>query len=531
MNEIISDNETDNTGARCFSTINTLLSTYKTDPFITGKILHYITEQLPKTLETMKKDHDTKVKRKIFLEQEKEKFICKFLNEHKFFYITCSNRYIQYKDNNFTFSGEDNVQHQILTKISSARSLMEWKYKIKAEIMKEIKMSNFIKTPIPESETIQNVISNIFPSMFATKEWAKYFLTVIGDNILKKYNNTLIHFMHPSIKNFLTIINDETSKYFSTTINPTESIKLKYHKHNYKDCRILDINNTNQLNYTNSEDFIKNNFLNFIAVSVYYSIKHENSDSFIINNHKAITTIHPRVFYLNHNSIDRITSSFLVKYTVNTNIPNSTLCWNDLLFMWKHYLQTLNLPNIIFHNDLKTILEKKINYDKEKDIFINCQSHFLDLVELFKDFWTETIVINKQNDELEIEELEFLFHIWCKKKGNNNSFNKSSNFDVIDTIKHFYKTIKITNDKFISGIQSKEWNKINVIRDFLLAFREKNRDEKCGRPIAFDTLYKEYCKCQKNKLICSKVYFKKKLVTLIDVKHIDENIILTSYWQ
>ena len=118
-----------------------------------------------------------------------------------------------------------------------------------------------------------------------------------------------------------------------------------------------------------------------------------------------------------------------------------------------------------------------------------------------------------------------------QKKGNNDSFNKSSNFDVIDTIKHFYKTIKITNDKFIAGIQSKEWNKINVIRDFLLAFREKNHDEKCGRPIAFDTLYKEYCKCQKNKLICSKVYFKKKLVTLIDVKHIDENIILTSYWQ
>ena len=205
------------------------------------------------------------------------------------------------------------------------------------------------------------------------------------------------------------------------------------------------------------------------------------------------------------------------------------MCWNDLLFMWKHYLQSLNLPNIIFHNDLKTILEKKINYDKEKDIFINCQSHFLDLVELFKNFWTETIIINKQNDELEIE--EFLFHIWCKKKGKNNSFIKSSNFDVIDTVKHFYKSINISNDKFITGIQSKEWNKINVIRDFLLSFRDKNRNEKCTRPVAFDNLYKEYCKCQKNKLICSKQYFKKKLVTLIDVKHIDENIILTSYWQ
>ena len=78
MNEIISDNETDNTGAKCFSTINTLLSTYKTDPFITGKILHYITEQLPKTLETMKKDHDTKVKEKYFWNKKKKNSFVSF---------------------------------------------------------------------------------------------------------------------------------------------------------------------------------------------------------------------------------------------------------------------------------------------------------------------------------------------------------------------------------------------------------------------------------------------------------------------
>ena len=98
----------------CKNVLNTLCSTYVNDTFIIGKLEHYITEQLPKTLDTMKKDHEHKLKRKIFLEQEKEKFICKFLNENMFFYISATNQFIQYDKNNFILSTEDNIQHQIL---------------------------------------------------------------------------------------------------------------------------------------------------------------------------------------------------------------------------------------------------------------------------------------------------------------------------------------------------------------------------------------------------------------------------------
>lgn len=528
MNKTIS--ETNNKSIlKCKNVLNTLCSTYVNDAFIIGKLEHYITEQLPKTLDTMKKDHEHKLKRKIFLEQEKEKFICKFLNENMFFYISATNQFIQYDKNNFILSTEDNIQHQILTKITSEKTLMEWKYKIKTEIMKEIKSSNFIKTPIPESDTIQNILNNIFPTLFTTKEWAKYFLTVIGDNILKK-NNKFIYLANPSIKNLLTLISNETTKYFSTTINPVESIKLKFHQHNYENCRILDTNNTNQLNYTNSENYIKQNFLNFIAVAVYYSVKHESSDNYIKTNHRALASIQKRVFYLNHNDIDKIISSFLIKHTVMTNIPNSNLHWNDVLFMWKYYLQSLNLPNIIFHNTLKTKLQERMSFDKEKEIFINCKSDFFDSVELFKTFWCETIITNKPNDDLEIEELEFLFHIWCKKKDNGHLILKRSNFNVIDTISHFYKSITINNNKYIVGIQSKEWNKLNVIKDFLSTLKNKYKKENNSKPISFDNVYKEYCKNQQNQLICSKQYFKKKIVTLIDIKHIEENIILHTYW-
>lgn len=514
---------------KCISTISDLFTLYNDSDFIKNKMVHYITEQMPKTLETMKIDHEAKTKRRLFLEIEKEKFICKFLNEHKFFYISCTNNYVRYKNNNFIVVSEDNVQHEVLTKISSAKTLMEWKYKIKSEIMKEIKLTNFIKTPIPESETIQNIISNLSPTLFSSKEWVKYFLTIVGDNILKK-NNTLIHFIDPSIKNILNLINDQVTKYFSTSINATESLKLKYHQHNYKDCRIVDVNKISVLNYKQIEQYIKNNFLNFIAVSVHYSVKHTNSDAFIKNNHKALSILQKRVFYLNHNSIDDITNSFMVKYIMITNMPNKTLCWNDILFMWKHYLDTLNLPNIIFHNDLKTIFENKLTYDNDKKVFLNCLSYFLNLIEEFKTFWNETILTNKPNDELEVEELEFLFYNWCKKEEHNDWMSKSSNFDVIDTIRYFYKTITILDDKYIQGVQSKQWNKTQVIRDFLINFKNKNAKEKNSKPIAFDNIYKEYCKCQNNHLVCSKQYFNKKIVTIIDVKHIDENIVLSSYW-
>ena len=62
---------------------------------------------------------------------------------------------------------------------------MAWKQKTKINVMKKIKDQNILFN-IPESITIQNVLEALTPVFFRNKAETKYFLTVIGDNILKK---------------------------------------------------------------------------------------------------------------------------------------------------------------------------------------------------------------------------------------------------------------------------------------------------------------------------------------------------------
>ena len=61
---------------------------------------------------------------------------------------------------------------------------------------------------IPESKTIQNVINFLYPTILNSKEEAKYFLSIIGDNILKK-NKNIIHYFSGDSKSFVTALNDK----------------------------------------------------------------------------------------------------------------------------------------------------------------------------------------------------------------------------------------------------------------------------------------------------------------------------------
>ena len=64
---------------------------------------------------------------------------------------------------------------------------------------------------MPESNTIQN-IQTILSNIFETKEEIKYFLTIIGDIILKKPTN--INIISNNAKNLLRTIENIGRQYF-----------------------------------------------------------------------------------------------------------------------------------------------------------------------------------------------------------------------------------------------------------------------------------------------------------------------------
>ena len=509
-----------------------LFDKYKNNSVITKKIQHFVTRQLPQTIGHSEIEYQKKQKRDKLIAKEKTLFVHKFINCNQYCFIPTSGLFLEYDKNTFKLCNEDDIQHKILTKVSNEKTLLQWKYQIKTTIIKEIKSTTLFKI-IPESITIQTVLENMFPTIFISKEWVKYFLTVIGDNILKK-NTELIHFMNPEFKILLTAITEESSKFFSSSFNPTDTIKLKYHDHSLEKCRIIDINkNMTDRNFTDCVTFIKSNVLDIIAVATYYSERYESSDKYVRNT-LMNSELYNRVFLLYQTPIQTQIDRFVIKYISLTNVPTSNVKWDEVLFLWKYNLKQNNLPNIIFYNSLKEILIKKFKYNEKEDHFEKCHSTFIDKINIFNEFWSGTIK-TKRNEELEVEEIHELFKIWYKKQKKQAGMpqNILSEINIIDVITHFHKNIITNNDKFILNVKCDLWDKTGNIKESLLQIKTQNKESNNLNPISIDKAYKAYCKHHKKKkgVICNKQFFGKKVPTLIDIKHIDGTLILPSYWE
>ena len=89
-----------------------------------------------------------------------------------------------------------------------------------------------------------------------------------------------------------------------------------------------------------------------------------------------------------------------------------------MFFLWKKFLDEKNIPNISFHENLKTILKNKITYDGAH--FLNVTSIQLPLVSHFMKFWETTMSEDSfdEEPELEIDEFTTLFKSWLAKTKN-----------------------------------------------------------------------------------------------------------------
>ena len=180
--------------------IQNLMEKYSNNTHVYSKLNNYILNQLPDLLENAEKSQIEREKRKKQLEENTLIFIENFINTNDYYYNNSSEIYFEYKNNSYTIVKEDDITHNILTTISNDVALRDWKYKIKISILKKIKERNIFNS-IPESDTIQNIIQKFYPNIFDTRIECKYFITIIGDILLKKCTNNYI--ISPKIKDLL----------------------------------------------------------------------------------------------------------------------------------------------------------------------------------------------------------------------------------------------------------------------------------------------------------------------------------------
>jgi len=524
---------------KCFNSIQELFKKYENNEYMLQRIHNHVVNYLPSVLDNELKNHEKRVNRNMYLTNEQQIFIQVFLNKNQYYYLPNNNCFYEYNGKNYYIIKDDDIIHKLLSNISKDRILLQWKHKTKFNILKQIKERSLFSS-IPETDTIQNVLNMLYPYIFSTKNQAKYFLTILGDNILKK-NQNLIFLANSKIKKILSEI--DTIAYFSVGFtNITNNFIIKYHEnHSYDNCRLIKVNENLSIDLW--KDTLIKNGLDLICVATHYSNRYENSDNYL--NTTTDEDLKNYSYYLKNIPQNEIITNFCVKYfqTISNDLPNNNtnkIEWKNVHFIWKQFISSLSLPNMIYSNTLKNLLKETFSYDELSDSFINITSKYLPIESDFIKFWNKTIIINtdelNQNfeEELEVDELCMLFKNWVKQDSEEIllSSGNISEENVVKILKHFFPNIEIIEDKYVLNISCAMWNKSkDIIKSLEFIKKELNKKEFIAL-ISFDDAYNYYvkfCNSKSYKFIINKRYFEKYLYNKINEHVVYEKFIETGW--
>lgn len=561
-------------------TIDILSKLWKTSADISGnehileRIHYYIKDQLPIMIKNYTSTHMERETRKKSLELISEEFIETFLNRNKYYYSHHSELYFTYNQVRYSIINEDEIHHRILTDITnqSMKSLGDvttnistWKYKIKNRIIKNIQERDILKS-IPESNTIQYVIGQIYPKLFRTRDHAKYFLTLLGDVLLRK-SAPLIYFIPAIAKELIKDLAAECGSLFgSNAFN--SAFKFKYYEHTYADCRVVNFQMVNMKahNSATSSDVIRSSdlqlsIIDLFCVASHYSQRYGNADEFLMRQCKT-HEVRDHAWFFKTRTENQIIDEFMKFATEPSSSADCGITWNNMLYLWKMYLSEFQIPSMIFNAILKTRITEYLygtssiggSHNEEDidhhntlqippaDIFTNITSRHLPIVSKFISFWNDTCIVNDSEIEMEIDELSTLFTEYLststltsftentKTTSSQNSYHNISDAALLGMIRHFYPDVNIEDDKYLINVGCKMWSKKYEIRLYLDLFKMQCITNNISIPQPLYNAYEYYCsKCyeSKDRRAVSKRYFEKFLIDEYS-DYLDENGLITT---
>ena len=470
--------------------IHSLREKYADHEYMKEKLESHL-HSLPNIMKNMEDEYNQKCTRNVEISNEKAVFIEEFLRDNLFFYIPQTESFVEYDGVNYTIVAEDDITHAVLGKINAEKRLVQWKYRLRLNVLRRIK-DNTIWSTIPESATIQSLLSTMLPTVFKTKLLAKYFFTIIGDQMLGK-KDSFVYFIDQSYKNILQAMAFQV--YLLTNKSIGDCFKLKYYDHKYDTCRIFH----GVCNFDSAMlSFVKANILNIVAVSVHYSTRYSNAEGLLDRTHDS-DFIHSARYLASHTPMSLV-SSFVSDYTIQSD--ESTFAFKDLYFMWRHYLHKNALPFVISQNNLKTILTQLQLYDTESDKCLKITSRYPTYWVSFRKFWDTNIIHHEDiNNSYKIEEIVSLYNEWCNSK--NMHIQDSQ---LLEMFHLEYPQIHIEDSKHIMHINCTIWDKTTIIDAAVEAFNQVGN-------ISANVLnmYRFYCnyvnEYYDGKYIASKVYF------------------------
>ena len=575
MNMNANANEND-LETECIDTVKKLFEQYP-NANMKQKIHHYIKNILPGTCENACQQRKEREERKNTLEEKSDEFIEEFMAKTRFFYYSPTDLFFTYSDDKmYEVVKEDNIQHLILTTITSKfPELMPWKYKIKIQLMKRIRENSVLKS-IPESETIQDTIQLLVPSLFSTKDSAKYFLTVIGDILHKK--KSYYYFIHSkTLTPLFKELSQECYKFFG--INLLNHFKFKYYEHSSEDCRLIQMREISPC--STLFNFIDlDRMINLFCVASHYSTRYVCGDSYLENYCNDYSVINYALYLKNSKSIE------ILKQFINATTEECSgyhISWKNMLYLWKVFIEDENIPSVFFNHSLKqmlltqshqlgleiasdagftlssnsiAIMNGTTNCEIENFMIKNRTSKHLPFVCNFISYWENNIICyyecgnaeqeeaeeeaEEEEYELEVDELLMLFNKSIKKSATTLLHNNASDKMLLGLIRHFYPDVIIEDDKYLIqvGIKPEIWNKQKEIEEFN-EYYKLLKNSQAPAPInsasmnshSLYSIYQSYCKYafEKGYNVISKRWFEKYFISKYDMFLID-NAIVSSKW-
>jgi hypothetical protein len=503
--------------------IESLKNKYKDNSYMLNRLETHLSN-LPTMLEQENKRYDERVSRFNELTLEKDNFHKVFLSKHPYYYMPYNNIYYEYDGKTYKIVKEDDIHHNLLSTITDEGKLIQWKHKTKQTILKDIKERSLLKST-PETYTIQNVLA-FLQTMFQTKSEAKYFLTVIGDCILKRNSENLLYFVSSNTIKLVSLI--DSICYVTTGKSIMDNFITKYHNSHKLSLYRLINNNANTFSYDIVKNTLNNIGLDLLCVAAHYSDRYTTADNYLKT--KTDITFQQSVLYFEQNSQEKIIDDFCSQ-CLETVITDSNISWKNMHYIWKLYLISANIPNMIYSSQLQNILANKLENISENGniIFTHITSKYLPRVSSFMLFWEKHITITSDNnldDEYEVDELMTLY------KNSEQGISQISDLNMIKMICHYFSPqVEVIDNKYITNIKCSLWSKHDDINEFLNSYKISVVNQSATDLISIDDLYqgyKSYYKAkgivdQKIYLIVSKHFFEKFLTNqLSNYIHFDK---------
>jgi hypothetical protein len=549
---------------------------------ILERIHAYVKTQLPQSIKNYQTAHTERETRKQSLALVADEITETFLNKTKYFYSPHSELYFTYNNQvRYSLINEDEIHHRILAFTSDSASAApsalgasassavcpnkstnqstnhrtngatasavgcasastsasisasistSIKYKIKNRIIKSIQGRDILSS-IPESRTIQNVIAHIYPALFRTRDHAKYFLTILGDVLLKK-TAPLIYFVPVVAKEFIKDLGGECYGLFGSTANSfSTAFKFKYYEHQYKDCRVVDIQiqtpPASLLRLSHMPE-LKSAVIDIFCVAAHYSHRFGSADDFL-RLHCKTPEVSAHAWFLRDRTDQQVIKEF-IDYATEPASSEHEISMTNMLYLWKMYLSEFRLPSMFFAATLRSKLAEYAGCAGTAaiDVFPNRTSKYLPVVSQFRRFWSEYCFTDDREIELEIDELSTLFNEYSAAA----SAASVSDATLIGMLRHFYPDIIIEDDKYILNVGCKLWDKNTEINDYLEEFKQLCLSNNHSFPQPLYNAYEYYCgRCYSTakRRIISKRYFEKYFIEEY-ANYLDENGMITIKW-